>query len=174
MSQSAAEMFRAWHDFYIFLGTVAATLIGAMFVVASIGAGFLTRAHGPQIRTFLTPTVIHLASIVLASAAALVPTLTWPSLSVAFGIGGAGGMAYSALVGWRVARTNVDGGDRVWYALIPLIGYAIVLASALSVVFHAAPDFAALAVGLVLLLVASVRNAWDMIVFFASRDRDPQ
>jgi hypothetical protein len=171
MTGSAAEAFREWHDFYVLLGTAAATLIGAMFVVASIGAGFLTRRHAPQIRVFLTPTVIHLSSIVLASVIAVVPALAWRSLAVGFAAGGGAGLAYSAAVGWDVARRRVEWSDQMWYALIPFVGYGVILAAALSILLGAVPSFPAVAAGLVLLLVASIRNAWDMIIFFASQDR---
>jgi hypothetical protein len=171
MGGSAADVFRAWHDFYLLLGTAAATLIGAMFVVASIGAGFLTRRHGPEIGAFLTPTVIHLASVVLACIIAVVPGLEWRTLAVAFAAGGGAGIVYSSLVGWRIARRRqVEWSDQIWYALIPIVGYGVILAAALTIFLDAVPDFAAVAVGLVLLLVASIRNAWDMIIFFASRD----
>ncbi|HTT79290.1 MAG TPA: hypothetical protein VMF86_06390 [Stellaceae bacterium] len=174
MAGSAAAAFRDWHDFYVLLGTAAATLIGAMFVVASIGAGFLTREHAPHIRVFLTPTVIHLATIVLASITALVPALDWRSLAAVFAAGGASGVVYSMLVGWRVARRRVEWSDQVWYALMPIVGYGVILAAALSIFLDAVPSFAAIAAGLALLLVVGIRNAWDMIVFFAARDRRPE
>lgn len=170
MTGSAAEIFRAWHDFYLLVGATAGTLIGAMFVVASIGSSLLTRAHAPQIRAFLTPTVIHLASVVVASAVAVVPTLEWLVLGVGFAIGGGAGLVYSLVVGWWIARRQVEWIDRIWYALLPVIGYGIILADALSIFLHATPNFEALAAGVLLLLIAGIRNAWDMIVFFASRD----
>jgi hypothetical protein len=171
MAGSAADVFRNWHEFYALLGTAAVTLIGAMFVVASIGASFPTRRHAPQIGTYLTPTVIHLASVVLASAAALVPALDWQSLALGFAAGGGAGVAYSAVIGWRIARRReVEWSDQVWYALIPLAGYGVILAAALSIFLNAVPSLAAVALGLGLLLVAGIRNAWDMIIFFASRD----
>jgi hypothetical protein len=174
MADSAAAAFHDWHDFYVLLGTAAATLIGAMFVVASIGASFLSRRHAPQIGTYLTPTVIHLASVVLASAAALVPALDWQSLALGFAAGGGAGVVYSILIGWRIARRReVKWSNHIWYALIPIVGYGVILAAALSIYLDAVPSFAALAVGLVLLLVAGIRNAWDMIIFFASRDSPP-
>lgn len=173
MTESAAEAFRAWHDFYMLLGTAAATLIGAMFVVASIGSSLLTRSHAPQIRIFLTPTVIHLSSVVLAAVVAMMPAVDWLALNILFGVGGIGGIVYSFLIGLRIVKSrNIDWEDRVWYALLPLVGYGIILAAALSILLRAVPDLLAIAVGLVLLVVAGIRNAWDMIIFFASQDND--
>jgi|SRR5579864_8526582 len=174
MGGSAAEAFRAWHDFYMLIASAAATLIGAMFVVASIGAGFLTPRHTPQIRVYLTPTVIHLASVLLAAAVTMAPSLDWRFLGLAFALGGTAGMAYSLVIGWQVARRRVEWSDQIWYALIPIVGYVVVLAAALSIFLRTVPDLEALAVGLLLLFVAGIRNAWDLIVFFASRDNPPE
>jgi hypothetical protein len=60
VTPSLGSLIAAWHDFFSLIGTAAATLIGAMFVVVSIGIGFLTQDRAVAIRTFLTPTVTHL------------------------------------------------------------------------------------------------------------------
>ncbi|HEX3954207.1 MAG TPA: hypothetical protein VHW90_11575 [Stellaceae bacterium] len=170
MPISAAEGFRAWHDFYILAGTAAGALIGAMFVVASIGSSHLTREHGPQISTYLTPTVIHLSTVVFASALALIPTLEWQPLALVCGGAGLAGMIYSSVIGWRIARRReVDWADQAWYALLPILAYGIILASAMTVLLHSTPSLDAFAGGLALLVVASLRNAWDMIIYFATR-----
>src|SRR5258708_35400463 len=95
MAVPAVEAFHTWHDVYVLLGTGAATLIGAMFVVASIGSSFLTEQSEPQIRAFMTPTVIHLSTVLLSCALAMVPSLEWPAPSVCFGIAGLAGLVYS-------------------------------------------------------------------------------
>ncbi len=172
MAVPAPEEFHAWHDYYILIGTAAATLIGAMFVVASLGSGFLTRQHAPQIRVYMTPTVVHLSSVTLAAAMAMTLASAWRFLAIVYGLGGGAGMVYSSFVGWSIARRRVEWSDQIWYALIPIVGYGVILASALSILLRAAPSFEALAIGALLLLVAGIRNAWDMIILFASRGGD--
>jgi hypothetical protein len=61
------EILHDWHDFYVLLGTAAATLIGLMFVAASIGAGLFTDEHKDMMRTFLTPTIIHFCAVLFFS-----------------------------------------------------------------------------------------------------------
>lgn len=51
-----------WHDYFMLIGTAAATLIGAMFVVISLGIGFLTPDRAAGIRTFVSSTVGDLAA----------------------------------------------------------------------------------------------------------------
>ena len=169
MPVGAVEAFHAWHDFFVLLGTGAATLIGAMFVVASIGSSFLTEQSEPQIRAFMTPTVIHLSTVLLGCALTIVPSIDWPAASVVFGLGGLGGFLYSARTALRVVGNVVMFVDRLWYGIIPTIGYAVILAAALLMGLHARSGLETLAVGLVLLVVASIRNSWDLIVFYAQR-----
>ncbi len=173
MPSFSIELLHGWHDFYVFMGTAAATLIGAMFVVASIGGGFLTRDRSPEIRAFLTPTVVHLATILLGSALMLVPGLEAPSLLVPVTAAALAGLAYSGLVGIRLLRRKIDVGDRVWYAAVPVAGYAVMLAAAVMIALRAPPSLDTLAVSVVLLLIAGIRNAWDLILFFVAQPRGP-
>ena len=173
MPVAAVEALRAWHDFYVLLGAGAATLIGAMFVVASIGSSFLTEENEPQIRAFMTPTVIHLSTVLLGCALAMVPSLEWTALSVCFGLGGLAGTVYSGRTALRIAGTEVVFVDRLWYGLIPAIANGVIAAAALLMALHPQGGLETLAVGLVLLVVASIRNAWDLIVFYAQRTDRP-
>jgi hypothetical protein len=173
MAVPAVEAFHAWHDFYVLLGTGAATLIGAMFVVASIGSSFLTEKNEPQIRAFMTPTVIYLSTVLLGCVLAMVPSLDWPAASVTFGLGGLAGFLYSARTALRVAGNAAIFVDRLWYGIIPTIGYAVIFAAALLMGLRAQSGLETLAIGLVLLLVASIRNSWDLIVFYAQRTDRP-
>ncbi|HKF72146.1 MAG TPA: hypothetical protein VKB68_10365 [Stellaceae bacterium] len=171
MTGVSIELLHAWHDFYVFMGTAAATLIGAMFVVASIGGGFLTRDRSPEIRAFLTPTVVHLATILLGSALMLAPGLEAPSLLMPIGIGALAGLAYSGLVAARLLRRKIERIDRVWYAAVPFVGYGVMLA-AVVLIFESAPaSLDTLAIAAAILLLAGVRNAWDLILFFLAQPR---
>ena len=173
MAVPAVEAFHAWHDFYVLLGTGAATLIGAMFVVASIGSSFLTEKNEPQIRAFMTPTVIHLSTVLLGCLLAMVPSLDWPAASVAFGIGSLAGLVYSARTALRVAGSQVIFVDRIWYGVVPMFAYGVIFAGAVMLLLQPRVALETLAVGLVLLVVASVRNSWDLIVFYAQRTDGP-
>ena len=49
----------------------------------------------------------------------------------------------------------------------------VILAAALLIGLRAQNGLETLAVGLVLLVVASIRNSWDLIVFYAQRTDGP-
>ena len=173
MAVPAVEAFHAWHDFYVLLGTGAVTLIGAMFVVVSIGSSFLTEKNEPQTRVFMTPTVIYLSTVLLGCALAMVPSFDWPPASVIFGLGGLAGFLYSARTALRVVGNAIVLVDRLWYGLIPTVGYGVIFAAALLMGLRAESGLETLAVGLMLLLIASIRNSWDLIVFYAQRSNGP-
>ena len=173
MPSFPTELLHPWHDFFAFMGTAAATLIGAMFVVASIGGGFLTRDRAPEIRAFLTPTVVHLATILLGCAVMLVPGLEAPNLFTLLALGGLGGLIYSGVVGARLVRRRIDLADRTWYAAVPVAGYAVILVAAVMIALHVPASPHTFAGGLALLLIAGIRNAWDLILFFVAQSRVP-
>src|SRR5438477_1251219 len=125
METPAVEAFHAWHDFYVLIGTGAATLIGAMFVVASIGASFLTEQSEPQIRVYMTPSVFHLGSVLLGCALAMVPSLDGPAPAICFGIGALAGLVYSGRIAVDLAGRQALLIDRLWYGMMPALAYAI-------------------------------------------------
>jgi hypothetical protein len=47
--------FAHWHEFYVLLGTAAATLLALLFVAVSLGAGFLSARHAEPTRVFFSP-----------------------------------------------------------------------------------------------------------------------
>jgi hypothetical protein len=162
----------AWHDFFMIVGTASATLIGAMFVVVSIGIGFLNRDRLVAVRTFLTPTVTHLSTALLGCALTMVPALDWMWLAGFAAVGGLAGIAYSGRVIWGFNQhRGTDRSDWLWYAAFPLVAYAVLLAVAAMAWRGAAASLDLLAGALGLLLVAGIRNAWDMIVFLVTQAR---
>jgi hypothetical protein len=168
------ELLHVWRDFFIVAATAGASLIGAMFVVISIGVGFLTRERLPGTHAYITSTLVHLGAVVLASLWTMVPPVEWVSFGIVMIVGGAVAFLYVATMTMAVHRFSFDWTDYVWYAIIPLIGYAaLVGAGVLSIVadIHAVEVLAA---AVVLLLICGVRNAWDMILVIVLRPQRPK
>ena len=78
-----------WRDFYVMIGTASGAMIGATFIVATLTANLEKRALG--LRGFITPSAVHLGSVLVGSAILTVPTLTPMSLAILLGAGGMGG-----------------------------------------------------------------------------------
>jgi hypothetical protein len=165
-------MLAEWHDFFVVLGAAAGTLIGSMFVVVSIASG-LVKGSTLTSRIFVTPTIIHLALVLLSCAFTLVPTLD----RLAFGAGtGVAGIVFLAYAGRNVfhivQRRAVEWSDHLWYGLCPLVAYVIMIVGAVLVLKAKPGGIETVACALALLVAGGIRNAWDLILFFLERQGD--
>jgi hypothetical protein len=58
---------------------------------------------------------------------------------------------------------------RLWYALLPIVGYLTVIGAGASLVRRLEANLTALAIALILLLLICIKNAWDMTVWIIDR-----
>jgi lipid-A-disaccharide synthase-like uncharacterized protein len=168
MPASLAELLHDWHDFYVLVGTASATLVGLMFVAVSIGATLFNEEHSAATAAFITPTVVHFASVLFACLMVTIPTQGWHSLGALLAAGGLAGTIYCGRIVVQVIvrhKFNVDAIDRLFYALIPLLGYLLALTAAVLLFEQSAAGANLIAAALLVLLFAGVRNAWDMMVW---------
>jgi hypothetical protein len=169
-----APLLAAWHDFFVLIGTAAATLIGAMFVVVSIGIGILTRDRLVAIHTFFSATVIHLSTTFFGCALTMVPAVEPRWLAAIAGVAGLGGMVYSgSVIRGFDQHGGTDRSDWFWYAIFPLIGYAVLVVSACLGLRDTVAGVDLFAAVVTFMLIAGIRNAWDMLVFLVTQARDP-
>ena len=174
MEPNLASVVRDWHDFYGLVGTASATLVGLMFIAASVGASIFNASQQEPMKAYLTPTVAHFSSLLFVCILILIPTQTWLSLSMAVGGLGIAGIAYSIRQWIRVfltLRSRIDWADRMFYVFIPGLGYALVLVSAVALFEHRRSSAELMAAALIVLLLAGIRNAWDMTVWIITRSQ---
>jgi hypothetical protein len=172
MQASVAELFHDWHDFYLLVGTASATLVGLMFVAASIGSSVFSERNRNALQAFFSPTVVNFASALFICIGVMIPAQTWLTMGVLLTAGGIAGVVYAGRV-WvqMIVRRSfhVDLVDRMFYATIPLVGYLLVLASGILLLLHMRWSSDVTAAALVVLLFAGVRNAWDMTTWIMMR-----
>ena len=164
-----------WHEFYVLVGTAAAALVALLFVAVSVGAGFLTPERSAGTRTFFSPVVVHFSAVLYACAIGLVPSHT--RLSFASLLGGAAFVAaiYSGVIFLRVLKDNkIDLADRLLYGTAPLLGYAGALVAAVFILTNTPGGAEILATTLLLLLLANIRNAWDLATFIVRQQSSRQ
>lgn len=174
MEPNLTSVMHDWHDFYGLVGAASATLVGLMFVAASIGAGAVVANQQEQMKMFVTPTVVHFSTVLFICILMLIPTLTWLSLSMVLGWLGVIGLAYSMRQWVRVFSTlgsQIDLADRMFYVFIPSIGYLVVIASAGTLLAYRPLSADLVPVALVALLVAGIRNAWDTTLWITMHSR---
>jgi len=169
MADTVADSLHAWHDFYLLIGTASATLVGLLFVAASIGAAYFTTEREAGLRAFLTPTVLHFTAIVVTCLVLMVPSHDRASLCASLLAIAAIGLGYSGTVWLRMRRrgfsATIDLADRIWYVLTPVASYLLMVAAAILLVQGPGGALEVLAGALVLLLLLGIRNAWDMTVW---------
>ena len=174
--EALADALTRWHEFYTLLGTAAATLVGLLFVAATVGGAAFSSDRPAPLRVFLSATVIHFSSVLLVSLILLAPLENWVLLGAAVLAGGLVGVAFYGLA-WREAKRDgliaaIDLEDRIWYAVLPVIAYIVELASGVLMTSHSEIGFPALAVSLGMLLVIGLHNAWDITVWAIMRRRE--
>jgi hypothetical protein len=172
MQSSAAELFHTWHDFYVLVGTASATLVGLMFVAATLGSSVFSERHRVALQAFISPTVVNFAAALFICIGVMIPSQTWLSLGVLLAGGGVAGLVYAGRVWVQmfVRRSfHVDMVDRMFYATVPLVGYLLVLAAGILLLLRARWSAEVAAAALVVLMFAGVRNAWDMTTWIMMR-----
>ena len=173
---SLADVANPWHDLYALVGAASATLIGLLFVAASVGAGFFTHERHHALRAFLSPSVVHFSCVLAACLVAVAPIRSWWLLGALVGGVGLFGVAYAALVWRSMVRhgftASIDLEDRIWYAAMPAVAYAVMAGGGGAFLLRTAMACGILAVSMGLLLLIGIRNAWDITVWTLVRPRE--
>jgi hypothetical protein len=172
------EWFRGleeWRDFYVFAGTAAATLMGLMFVVMSLGQRILATEEGTRAtRGFFTPIVVFFATVIVLSLLMLMPQTEGAALGVLLAILALAGFLYmigsGAYKAWRTNELGID--DLFWYVVLPYVSYLIIGVSAAAIWKSSQIGLYSAAAAILLLLLIGIRNAWDLVVYNIQRGSD--
>jgi hypothetical protein len=164
-----------WHDFYVFAGTAAATLMGLMFVVMSLGQRTLVTEEGTRAtRAFFTPIVVFFATIIVVTVLMLTPEASPVALAVLLAVAGAGGLIYMAAsrayTVWRTSELGFD--DLLWYVVLPYLSYALIAAAAAAIWKTSTFGLYGMAAAVLLFLLIGIRNAWDLVIYNVQRNRE--
>ncbi len=172
MQEAVLSPLAAWQNFYVLIGTAAATLTGLMFVVATLIAGERVRVSSPSeaFATFNTPNVVHFCAALLVAAILSAPWQAPWNAGLLLGLSGLGGVIYVVIV-LRRARRQTDYQpvleDWLWHTVFPLVSYTALLVAAMLLPGHPAPALFVIAAGTVLLLFIGIHNAWDNVIYIA-------
>jgi hypothetical protein len=175
MSGKLAETLQGWHDFYMLVGTASATLIGLLFVAASVGISYFTPEREAALKAFLTPTVLHFTVVLTSCLLATAPAHTVMSLGILLGVEGAFGVGYEVWLWLQMQRrgfaSTIDLADRSWYVFAPFLAYLLIVAAGIELQRDIGPGLELFAMTLLLLLLIGIRNAWDMTVWIVIRSK---
>jgi hypothetical protein len=157
-----------WQNFYEIVGSSAGALIGLQFVVTALVANIPMSVHeGADAEAFSTPTVVHFGAVLLVAAIISAP---WHSLNPAaliLAVTGFAGLIYAINITMRLRRQTAYRPafeDWLCHCVLPLIAYAILIASAgLLVANHEA--LFGVAAATAMLLFIGIHNAWDAAAY---------
>lgn len=172
MQGSELSLLSDWQNFYMIMGTAAATLTGLMFVVTTLIAGIDAHVStlNAAVPAFNTPTVVHFAIVLLLAGMLSAPWQTFSSIGLLLGLVGLGMVIYSIIVMGRMRRVpNYQSTleDWSWYLALPLLANVLLIVAAIMLQENPSPALYIVAAAMLLLLLTGVRNAWDMVTFLA-------
>ena len=173
MTSGTGAVQQGWDNYYYLVGSAAAGLIGLLFVVMTLTAGRERSGILRGATLYMTPTVVHFASVLSISALSLAPGLPVAARGIAVGIFALAGLAVAIRACVGIARPRKSAEAPHWsdfwcYGAAPVALY-LALAAVIAVSTTARPPWAphALAGLLLALLLLGIRNAWDLVTWIA-------
>jgi hypothetical protein len=165
--ETFAQTVAAWHDFYLMVGTAAATLIGLLFVSLSLNVEVITRKSNADLRALATHTFGNFMSVLMFAVVFLIPSQVPMGLGVPLlGVGAYG--LYNTVSHFIETRRA---GPRLWRQgglarrfAMPFLCFALLMVIAVSVLFGRTCGLYWLVPVMILLLLSASRNAWDLLL----------
>lgn len=165
-------MFEGWDSFYILIGGAAGALIGLFFIVITLmrGGDPETQLRGASV--YMSPTVAHLAMVLVLSALAAAPAVPPAAYGAIFGACALTCMGFAGRALFMLGSGAIKAAhwtDFWAYGAAPFAASALLGASATAI--WLAPAWAArgISVSLVALLLIAIRNAWDLVTWIAAK-----
>jgi hypothetical protein len=176
-AMSVSEAMGHWHEFYALLGTASATLVGLLFVAATVSSGVFSSNRRAPLRVFLSATVVHFSSVLAVCLIVLIPLQSWLQFGLLVLGCGVFGLVYCGLIARDTVRDSrlmaaIDLEDRTWYMLVPVVGYVLETATGVALAFRFASGSVALAFAVAVLMIAGIHNAWDITIWIITRPRE--
>ena len=171
------EAMAHWHEFYTLLGTASATLVGLLFVAATVSSGVFSSNRRAPLRVFLSATLVHFSGILAVCLIVLAPLQSWLQFGLLILGCGIFGLVYCGLI-WRdTVRDSrliaaIDLEDRIWYLFVPVAGYLLETATGVALALRLDAGSTAVVFAVGILMVAGIHNAWDITIWIITRPRD--
>jgi hypothetical protein len=160
--------FAEWESFYVIVGAAAGALIGLQFVVMTLLAEKPGLASPEGGAAFSSPNVVHFSAALFLSALMRVPFQGIGPFAVLWGLSGLAGIVYVAIVVRRLRSQAVyrpDWEDWTAHAALPLVAYALLLASGLAAEAYEEEALMAVAAATLLQLFIGIHNSWDTVSY---------
>jgi hypothetical protein len=162
-----AQAVEGWHDFYLMIGTAAATLVGLLFVSLSLNVDAITRPENADLRVLAAQTFTGFLNVVMLAVLFLIPHQGPNGLGLP--LLGVSGYGLYETVGrfFKTRRTQLHGWGRGGVArrfAVPTLCCVTLLIIAVLVLLGGTSGLYWLVPVMILLVVAASRNAWDLLL----------
>ena len=163
----------AWRSFFVVVGSAGASLTGLQFVVVTLMTESRMEPSSRTLDAFATPTVVHFCIALVIAAGLSAP---WPSmfganlLLAACGLYGMGYVVTTVRHARRQKAYKPVAADWIWYAILPAVAHAALLAAATTLAHHTLRSLFIVAGVCVSLLLIGIHNAWDAVTYVATSE----
>jgi hypothetical protein len=157
------------------MGSSAAALTGLVFIVITLINDQRRDLSEAGLSTFTTPTVMHFCGALFSCAVMAAPFRSLVPIETLLVLTGAIGLFYVGRVALRASRLESyqpDLEDWTWHVVLPTIGYAALIGSAIALHRGGEPALFATAAAVTLLIFIGIHNAWDVVTFLATGKAD--
>jgi len=164
-------MFEGWDSFYLLVGGAAGALIGLFFIVVTLIRGGDTGLKLRGASVYMTPTVAHLAMVLLLSAVATAPGLPMPLVGVIFGGCALTCLGFTARALFMFVTESIKAShwSDVWaYSVCPFAACLVMAGSVVLIWFDPVWAARGIAASVVALLLIAIRNAWDLVTWITA------
>jgi hypothetical protein len=163
-----SSLLAEWDNFYVITGSSAGGLTGLTFVVIAL-ASDSKRVNFRALRAYVSPIIVHFGVVLGLAAYLSMPHQGVPTLSLGFGITGAAGLVYIAVIGASIGHGSKEyvpvREDWIWNVVLPAMAYGVLFAAALLIWRRPEQCMYGVAAVSLLLLFVGIHNAWDIAVW---------
>jgi hypothetical protein len=170
MESDFTHVLASWQNFYLLVGTGAATLIGLMFVAVTFGSSLIT-AETDTARSFLDPTIFHFMQVLYTSCLLLVPTIGPAPLGMLLAAAGIFRLATLVRVYRNMKAASARSHDIEWSdwlsgIVIPLVAYSGLTVAGIEFV-TTGRAFNLVAIVTIVILFNAIYSAWELLIWLA-------
>ncbi|MGD0967032.1 MAG: hypothetical protein ABR949_01995 [Candidatus Aquilonibacter sp.] len=176
---SEPSIFKAWENFYVITGSSSAALTGLVFIVVTLSTDLRRRVGSTQsaegTSIFSSPTVVHFCAAFFNSVVYAAPWRVPAFAGMLIALAGLFGAAYAFNTGRRARRLDnysADASDWIWFIILPFVTYLVLCVGGFCLPRFPENASYAIAAGTVMLVFIGIHNAWDVVIYLATRSDD--
>lgn len=126
-------------------------------------------------KAFISPNAVYFTAVFVVSTVLMIPALPETAIAAFLCLTAVTLLGHQAYARSHlpVRDQKVPFDDWLSYFVLPISGYVLLLLAGVCFWLQAAFAAHVTAVALILLLVVGIRNAWDLVIWIARQEHDP-